>query len=199
MHGFEHGVRKDLVVFRSGNEAVSGLSLFMFAYLCQVNVFKIHYETPNRSANKITAQAAVSCLMCGSMYFLVGFFGYAMFGPQLLGNILKYFDPYKQVQFFICYLGLIIKLCAAFSLNMLACRTALFQCIRWEVDTMPYWKHTIVSTVFALGALLLSLFLKDINIVFGLVGAFCGGFIAYVFPALYIMYSGNWSRKTVGI
>lgn len=41
--------------------------------------------------------------------------------------------------------------------------------------------------------------MADINIVFGLAGSLCGGFIAFAFPALFVMYSGNWSLKTVGI
>lgn len=77
MNAFKGGIRKDLIMVQPGNNAVSGLSLFIFAYLCQVNVFKIHYETPDRSVKKITSQATASCAMCGSLYFLTGFFGYA--------------------------------------------------------------------------------------------------------------------------
>ncbi|RNF00049.1 putative amino acid transporter [Trypanosoma conorhini] len=191
-------VRSDLVMFRPGNSAVSGLALFMFAYLCQVNCFKIFYEMRRRSVARMTRDATASCGICCVLYFLIGFFGYAEFGPEVSGSILKYFNPYKAPVFFVCFIGIIAKLCAAFSLNMLACRTALFQVMRWDLDTMPYWKHTIFSVTFAVGALLFGLFLPDINIVFGLVGAFCGGFIGFVFPALFIMYSGNWSYSSVG-
>ncbi|EKG06023.1 amino acid transporter, putative [Trypanosoma cruzi] len=192
------GIRSDLVLFRPGNSAVSGLSLFIFAYLCQVNCFKIFYEMKHRSVSRMTRDAAVSCGTCCLIYFLVGFFGYAEFGPEVTGSIMRYINPYTAPVFFFCFIGIIVKLCAAFSLNMLACRTALFQVLHWDVDTMPYWKHSLFSVPFAIGALVIGLFLPDINIVFGLVGAFCGGFIAFIFPALFIMYAGNWSYRSVG-
>lgn len=197
--GFKNGIRKDLVMVRTGNDGVSGLSIFMFSYLCQVNVGRIQKENKNRSTWMITLQAILSCAICGTLYFLAGFFGYAEFGPALTGNIISEYDPYTHPVFFVVFIGLIVKLCAAFSLNMLACRTALFNIVHWDVDTMPYWKHTIVSVTFAVGALILGLFVPDINVVFGLVGSFCGGFIGFVFPALFVMYAGNWSLKTVGI
>eukprot|EP00796_Vickermania_ingenoplastis_P009410 gene9410-biopygen5876 len=34
---------------------------------------------------------------------------------------------------------------------------------------------------------------------FGLVGSLCGGFIGFLFPALFWMYCGEWSLRTVGI
>ncbi|RNE95191.1 putative amino acid transporter [Trypanosoma rangeli] len=191
-------LRSDLVLFRPGNSAVSGLALFMFAYLCQVNCFIIYYEMRCRSVANMTRDAAASCGICCLLYFLIGFFGYAEFGPEVSGSILAHFNPYTAPAFLVCFIGIIVKLCAAFSLNILACRTALFQTMQWDVDTMPYWKHSIFSVTFAVGALLFGLFLPDVDIVFGLVGAFCGGFIGFIFPALFIMYSGNWSYKSVG-
>ncbi|EPY24446.1 amino acid transporter [Angomonas deanei] len=195
----KNGFPQDLVMFRSGNQAISGLSLFMFAYLCQVNCFKIFYEMKKPSVKKMTIEAGLSCGICCLMYFLTGFFGYANFGANLTGNALKYYNPYSSPMFFVCFIGFIVKLCAAFSLNMLACRTAIFQVLHWDVETMPYWKHTLISVPFAVAALILGLFLPDISVVFGLVGAFCGGFIGFLFPALFVMYSGNWSLKTVGL
>lgn len=183
----------------SGNAAVSGLGLFIFAYLCQVNTFRIYYEmTPRRNINKLTLQGAVSCASCFTLYFLCGFFGYMDFGEEMTGSILLKFNPYKNPVFFVCYVGLIVKLCAAFSLNMLACRTALFSCLSMDVPSMSYWKHSIIGTCFAVPALLIGLFLSDITIVFDLVGSLCGGFIGFIMPALFIMYAGEWSRKSVG-
>lgn len=183
----------------NGNAAVSGLGLFIFSYLCQVNTFRIYYEmAPRRDVNKLTLQGAVSCLSCFTLYFLCGFFGYMDFGEEMTGSILLKFNPYKYPVFFVCYIGLIVKLCAAFSLNMLACRTALFSALSMDVPSMPYWKHSIISTCFAVPALMIGLFLSNITIVFDLVGSLCGGFIGFIMPALFIMYAGDWSREKVG-
>ncbi|XQJ29282.1 Transmembrane amino acid transporter protein/Tryptophan/tyrosine permease family, putative [Leishmania guyanensis] len=198
-YGFKGGIRKDLATVRPGNAAVSGLSIFCFSYLCQVNVGRIILENTNSTTRKVTLQAILSCSFCGTLYFLTGFFGYAEFGPSLQGNILDKYNPYQSPIFFVVFIGLIVKLCAAFSLNMLACRTALFQVLHWDVETMPYWKHTLVSVPIAIAAFVLGLVVSDINIVFGLAGSLSGGFIGFILPALYVMYAGNWSLKSVGI
>ncbi|RHW73280.1 amino acid transporter [Trypanosoma brucei equiperdum] len=192
------GIEQELVMFRSGNDAVAGLSLFIFAYLCHVNSFSIFFEMKKRSVTRMTRDAAVSCSICCCVYLLTGFFGYAEFGPTVEGSVLKLYDPYANPVFFVCFIGIIVKLCAGFSLNMLACRTALFQVLRWDLDTMSYVRHSIVSVSFAVGSLVLGLFVPDINVIFGLVGAFCGGFIGFIFPALFIMYAGGWTRQSVG-
>ncbi|CCW72344.1 unnamed protein product [Phytomonas sp. Hart1] len=82
---------------------------------------------------------------------------------------------------------------------MMACRTALFQVMNWDVDTMPYWKHTIVAASFATGSFVLGLFVPNVSMVFGLAGALCGSFIGFIFPALFVMYADNWSLKSKGI
>ncbi|EPY24488.1 amino acid transporter aATP11 [Strigomonas culicis] len=198
MNGLKNGLPKDLVMVSTGNSGISGLSLFMFAYLCQVNIFRITAEAKRPTVGRLTLQATLACSVCGVMYLLVGLFGYFDFGSSLTGNALSYYDPYASPMFFVCFIGFIIKLCAAFSLNMLACRSAFFSLVNWDVVTLPYWKHTLVSVPFAIGALILGLFVPDINVVFGFVGSLCGGFIGFVFPALFIMYSGNWNWKTAG-
>lgn len=195
----DHGLPENVNLAASGNAGVSGLGLFVFAYLCQVNTFKIFHEMkPTSSVNRLTIQAMVSCFTCGTMYFLCGFFGYMNFGESMVGSILLKYDPYAEPIFFVCYIGLIIKLTAAYALNMLACRTSLFATLRMDVPSMPYWKHSLISCPFAVVSLLCGLFFDDITVVFGLSGALCGGFIGFIFPALYIMYAGNWSRETVG-
>lgn len=46
-------------------------------------------------------------------------------------------------------------------------------------------------------SLLLGLFIKDVNTVFSLLGSFAGAFIAFVFPALFFMFAGNFDLKHV--
>lgn len=194
-----NGVPEGLVLAGSGNAGVSGLGLFIYAYMCQVPSLNVFYEMrPKRSVNRMTLQALISCATCGVMYFICGLFGYLEFGVNIKGSVLKEFDPYQDIVFFICYIGLIVKLCAAFSLNMLGCRTAFFATFNMDVPSMPYWKHSIVAASFAIPALLISLFFTDIKIMFGLAGAICGGFIGFIFPALFVMYAGNWTRERVG-
>jgi len=66
------------------------------------------------------------------------------------------------------------------------------------VDNIPFWKHLIVVLILATASLLLGLFLPSINMVFGFAGAISGAFIAFIFPALFYMYAGNFSVKEAG-
>lgn len=66
------------------------------------------------------------------------------------------------------------------------------------VDNIPFWQHLIVVVVLSVASLLCGLFIPSINMVFGFAGAISGGFLAFIFPALFFMYSGNWTLRTVG-
>ena len=66
------------------------------------------------------------------------------------------------------------------------------------VDNIPFWQHLLVVLLLALASLLCGLFIPNINTVFGFAGSISGGFLAFVFPALFFMYSGNFSLAQVG-
>ncbi|AYU81385.1 amino acid permease [Leishmania donovani] len=66
------------------------------------------------------------------------------------------------------------------------------------VDNIPFWQHLLVVLVLAVASLLCGLFIPNINTVFGFAGSISGGFIAFIFPALFVMYSGNFTVAQVG-
>ncbi|CAJ1039626.1 putative Transmembrane amino acid transporter protein, partial [Leishmania shawi] len=66
------------------------------------------------------------------------------------------------------------------------------------VDNIPFWQHLLVVLALSVTSLLCGLFIPNINTVFGFAGAISGGFIAFVFPALFIMYSGSFTVAQVG-
>ncbi|GET91179.1 amino acid permease [Leishmania tarentolae] len=66
------------------------------------------------------------------------------------------------------------------------------------VDNIPFWQHVIVVLVLSVASLLCGLFIPNINTVFGFAGSISGGFIAFIFPALFVMYSGNFTVAQVG-
>ncbi|KPA78822.1 amino acid permease (AAT1.2) [Leptomonas pyrrhocoris] len=66
------------------------------------------------------------------------------------------------------------------------------------VDNIPFWKHLIVVLSLSAASLLCGLFIPNINTVFGFAGSISGACMAFVFPALFFMYSGNFSVAQVG-
>ncbi|KAH9598441.1 Amino acid transporter [Trypanosoma melophagium] len=75
-NGLKNGrIRDDVKLWKEGNSTIKGLSLFMFAYLCQVNCLEIYGEMVRPSINKITSYATFGLSFCFITYAISGFFG----------------------------------------------------------------------------------------------------------------------------
>eukprot|EP00796_Vickermania_ingenoplastis_P009392 gene9392-biopygen6689 len=196
----EEGMRDDVKWFTTGNTAIYGLSIFVFAYMCQGVAFSVYYEMkPRQSIKQLTVASAVGMSICMIFYIMAGFFGYVDFGPDTEDSVLYNFDPLHQPYIMVAYIGMLVKICAAYGMNMIPVRNFHYHCLGWDLDTTPYWKHCIMIILSSLVVLICGLYIPNINMAFGLVGSLCGGFIGFLFPALFWMYCGEWSLRTVGI
>ncbi|ESL05379.1 amino acid transporter [Trypanosoma rangeli SC58] len=199
-NGFQGGkLRDDVAMFKTGNGAIEGLSIFMFSYLCHMNCFSVFAEMRNPSAKRMTLHTACSMTLCCIAYIFAGFFGYADFGAKVTDTVLVFYDVRGDVMMAIAYAGIVFKLCVGFALCMQPARNCCYYIIGWDLETLPVWKNCLFCGVMALCALLLGLFIPVLNTVFGLLGSFCGGILGFSLPALYRMYCGNWSLATVGV
>jgi amino acid permease len=199
-NGMQLGMRGDMKYFTTGNQAIYGLSIFIFAFLCQAVAGNVYSEMrPRPSVKQLTVASAVSMTVCMVLYILAGVFGYFDFADGTKDSILENFDPVHQPYVMVAYIGMLVKLCAAYAMNMVPCRNFIYHCLRWNLETIPYWKHAAVVLTMSVIVLICGLFIPSINTALGLVGSLCGGFIGFLFPAYYWMYCGDWSIKTVGI
>lgn len=206
LNSFEDGKAKNsLKLVRGGNSAIIGFSQFIFAYLCQTNCFEVYTELAHPSPKALTMHTAVSMAFCCTLYILAGFFGYLEFGEDLTDSILLKYDVRTDPMVAIAYVGITVKMCVGFAICMLPTRDSLYYCLAafWpktfsHIHTVPFWLHFIIITVMSILALVLGLFIPSVDIVFGLVGSFSGGFLGFVYPAYFIMYAGGWSLKKVG-
>ncbi|KEG11027.1 amino acid transporter [Trypanosoma grayi] len=187
-----------IVLFNTGNAAIEGLGVFMFAFVCQINCFEVYWEMKDQSVRNFTLYAAISMILCCVLYLFTVIFGYLEFGSDVKSSILLMYNPVSEPMVMAGYIGMLVKLCAAYALQTMACRNAIYHVIGWEVNTLPYWKHFVAVIALSVVVLLCGLFIPNINTVFGLVGAICGGFLSFVFPALFYLYSGSWTLRTVG-
>ncbi|KAH8607968.1 putative Transmembrane amino acid transporter protein putativeputative [Trypanosoma vivax] len=199
-NGFKGGkLRDDVAMFKTGNSAIEGLSIFMFAYLCHMNCFSIYAEMRKPSVRRMTLHTGYSMTMCCIVYIVAGFFGYADFGSKVTETVFCFYDVRSNVPMAVAFAGMLFKLCAGFSLCAQPARDCCYYIIGWDINTLPAWKNSLFCGTMALFALLLGLFIPTLNTVFGLLGSFCGGFLGFCLPALYRMYCGNWGRKQVGL
>ncbi|CAD2218972.1 amino acid permease [Angomonas deanei] len=70
---------------------------------------------------------------------------------------------------------------------------------RTFVDNIPLWRHLVAVVALSGVILVCGLFIPNIGIVFGFAGSICGGFLGFIFPALILMYSGDFSLRKVGL
>lgn len=199
-NGLRHGVSKDVLLVKNGMPAVNGLTLFIFAFICQVNVFEIFDEMAKPTLSNMTRDATVSMVLVAVLNFLSGFFGYCDFGVKVDGSILLLYRPLEEPLFMIAYIGICIKLCVGFAICIQPSRDAVYYCLNMgKTSDVKDWVNWLVSGFLALAALICGLFIPDINIVFTLLGGICGGFLGFMFPAYFYIYSGGFTLKKVGI
>lgn len=205
MNSFENGKAKhDLAMVKGGNGALIGFSLFIFAYLCQTNCFEVYTELSKPSPARITLHTGISMTFCCALYILAGVFGYLEFGEEMTDSILLMYDIRNDVMVLIAYIGIAVKMCVGFAICMLPTRDSLYYCLAafWptfrHIRDVPFWLHALIIVIMSVLALILGLFIPSVDIVFGLVGSFSGGFLGFIYPALFIMYAGGWSLRQVG-
>lgn len=199
-NGLRENIRGNVSLVNSGMSAVNGLSLFIFAFICQVNVFEIYEEMQKPTPRNMTRDAAISMSAVALLNFLSGFFGYCDFGEQVTGSILLLYKPLEEPVFMIAYIGICIKLCVGFAICIQPARDAVYYCLQMgKTSDVKYWLNWLVSGFLAVTALICGLFIPNINIVFSLLGGICGGFLGFLFPAYFYMYSGGFALREVGI
>ncbi|ORC86944.1 putative amino acid transporter PAT4 [Trypanosoma theileri] len=199
-NGLKNGkLRDDVKLWNKDNSAIQGLSLFMFAYLCQVNCLEIYDEMVRPTVNKMTFYATFSMSFCLIVYVISGFFGYADFGSEATKSLLLLYDVSNNVLLSVSFIGMVIKLCVGFALSIQPARDSCYYILHWEINTLPRWKHITFCGTMSFLALVLGLFIPSVNKVFGFLGSLCGGLLGFSLPALYRMYCGNWGLTQVGV
>ncbi|CAJ1031264.1 Transmembrane amino acid transporter protein/Tryptophan/tyrosine permease family, putative [Leishmania lindenbergi] len=198
MNGLQERPRPSVKLFNTGNAAIGGLSTFLFAFISQLNAMEVAGEMHKFSVSRMTAASTIGVTICFVLYFFAGLFGYLDFGPRVVGSALKQYNPIEDKMMGVGYGGLMLKLCVGYGLHMIPVRDAIYHVCQTNVHDIAWWKNACVCGSMAVLSLICGLFVPRINVVFGLVGGFAGGFIGYIYPALMVMYSGNWAFSSVG-
>ncbi|PWU84921.1 putative amino acid transporter [Trypanosoma cruzi] len=86
----------------------------MFAFLCQVNSFEVYWDMSDRSASRFTLCSAIAMLLCFIVYGSTAVFGYLDFGNRATVSALLLYNPVKEPEVMVAYIGLLVKLCASF-------------------------------------------------------------------------------------
>lgn len=181
------------------NENLVGITLIMFAYCCQSNVYEVFGEMAPRSIQALTKSSGISVTLSGFLYLMSGWFGYLDFGKAVHGAILDDYHPKRNVAILIAFICLCIKLCTSFLLCVHPTRDSVLYTLNWgSYLTCDPKKRMLVSFLICASALVLGLFIPSITVVFGLLGGVGGSTLGFLFPAMYCLFSGRWTPKQVG-
>lgn len=181
------------------NEMLVGITLIMFAYACQSNVYEVFSEMSPRSVPALTKSSGISAFLSGVLYLLAGWFGYANFGRAVHGAILDDFHPRRNAAVMIAFICLAVKLCASFVTCIHPTRDSILYTLGWgSYLTVDWKKRCLVTFVLCLLALICGLFIPNITIVFGLMGGLGGSTLGFFFPGAYCIFTGGWTPNQVG-
>ncbi|EPY40970.1 amino acid transporter aATP11 [Angomonas deanei] len=197
--GLKHGIRGDLVLFQHGNKAVMGMANFIFSFICQLNCFEVYDEMYKPTVRRLTMGASIGVVLCFCLYFLSGFIGYCDFGPAVADkSVLKMYNPIAEPLMGVAYVGVMFKLCVGYGLHSIPVRDSIYYFAGTNVRRVPFHWHVVCVICFTTVSLICGLYIPRVNLVYGLVGGFSGGFIGFIFPAYMFMYTGDWTLQSVG-
>jgi len=106
---------------RIDSNILLALPIMMFAYTCQVNVFAIYSELRPRRPSTMHRAVLITVLCETSLYFLIGLGGYALYGDDVKGNILRSL-PSEDVTAVISKLCIAVTVVLTFPLNIFPAR-----------------------------------------------------------------------------
>lgn len=193
-----HGWNEEVNFFNTGNSAIVGLGTLLFACLVQMNAFEIYHQLRKPTPFIMARNSALGMGVCGILYCGSGIFGYSRFGPKVTSSILLMYQPRDEPIFWASYIGMLLKLAVGFALHQIPIRDCFYHYMHWDVYKMTWLFNALWCAIFSTIVLIMGLFIPSINIVLGLVGSLCGGFVGLIYPPIMVMYCGHWSFRRVG-
>lgn len=199
MDGLQKTPRPATSLVKVGNGAIEGLGVFIFSFMCQINCIEVYREMTKCDPKRFLLCSSLSMALCGTLYIFTGLFGYLDFGESVKSSVLLMYEPLKEPQMLISYIGVFAKITASYGLLGYTFRGVVCDSLGWSLRTTPVWKHFLLVFSVCIVSLICGLFIPNVNMVFSFIGSFCGGFVAFLLPALFYMYSGGFSRKETGL
>ncbi|CAD2213693.1 Transmembrane amino acid transporter protein/Tryptophan/tyrosine permease family, putative [Angomonas deanei] len=135
----------NIYIFRTGNSAVGGLGTFMFSFVTQLNLGETIADMRSeiRTVGNVTLASAIGVMMCSVLYVLVSIFGYLDFGSYALSknSILLMYNPMEEPEVMLAYVGVLVKLCAAYAVLSIASRNSIYYIIGFQSRYAPGRYH----------------------------------------------------------
>jgi amino acid permease len=186
-------------LFAFNTPMLAALPVFIFSYCCQVNAFEIYTELKPRTVTRLSRSVIIAMLVCTLIYASAGVAGALNFGTAVHGNILKNYSIKSSVSILLTYVGVAINLASSYPLCIYPTRDAIVQMLGYpSAYATPTHKRILLCVVLATLSLIAGLFAPGIQLLFGLLGGICGSSVGFIFPSLFAIRSGLFSRDRAG-
>ncbi|WFD36071.1 hypothetical protein MCUN1_002942 [Malassezia cuniculi] len=182
--------------------------VIVFAYTCAQNIIPVYNELEDDSASTADQVVGISIGISALVYLVVAIVGYFSFGSFAPDNIIS---MYPDTSLFVCFgkLSVIFLTLTSYPLQLYPCRGALNKVlyppeIRLPTEEegersslvnvhqghsddpvdFPNTRWNIMTVAIMISGVALSLVVRDLSLVLGVVGSFGSTAISFILPAL---------------
>lgn len=162
------------------------IPIICFAFTMQTSLPAIFAELKNPTKERFRTIVFVTVGVCTVVYSAAGSFGYFTFWESTQGNVLDGFEELADnVPVAIGMAGITVTV--TFSFPVLA--VPLFDIINDRISPVERSKKQHFAVIFAVIGVqtIIAIFVEDVSLVFGIVGATCSTTISFILPSIFYL------------
>ena len=178
----------DMPMFSLESNAFRVLSIFVFAFSCQTNMFAVVNELENPSQKRFDTITSSAVLSAGSVYIVVAIAGFLTYGTEVDANILVSYPKTTLTTVARICVSLLVSF--SYPILFLPGRTSVMGLWRgFDKDKQAYitnnaFRYSLVTIGLLGGSLATALLVEDLGLIFGLVGATGATIISFILPGI---------------
>mmetsp|Transcript_107561 Transcript_107561/g.304165 ORF Transcript_107561/g.304165 Transcript_107561/m.304165 type:complete len:648 (-) Transcript_107561:56-1999(-) len=176
-------------LFKFGARSVLFINILAMAFHCHCNACKYYRELKDTNPTHFRNCTFIAMAIAAVLYAVIGFAGFATFGTNAHGTILKNYSlqdtPVNLARIFIS-----LSLVASYAIMFSALREALIGLLKHVLGNRlgsqldMIWCQDALTVVMVTAVTACAVVSQDSGLVDGFVGAFCGNAIIYIIPSL---------------
>ncbi|KAK7198891.1 amino acid permease [Novymonas esmeraldas] len=180
-----------ITYFSLSERSFLAVPVMMFSFDCQSLIFQVYSNLETVTRSNMIKVATVSVVVTGSIYAIVGLFGYLSNTPHITGNILANYNPLKDRLFAIGEVAYSFTVIMAYALVLFPSRDAvLILILGYNTATQTSVQVTgrqslTVSIVLSTLSILLALRATSVVFIIALLGGMCSSTMCFTYPAVF--------------
>eukprot|EP01135_Chromosphaera_perkinsii_P001479 Nk52_evm8s179 gene=Nk52_evmTU8s179 len=190
-------------------DIIQALPVLVFSYTCHQNVFAVYSEMKNNTTRRVHTAINASIIGCTAMYLIVGIMGYLTYYDNVEGNLLSSYPAGNEIVNS-CRLLVAVLGAVSYPLQIHPARISLDNLL-WghkkyngedKSASLRYW---LESAFLIGGTFTVSMIVRDLGVVFGVIGSTGSTTLCYLLPGLFYLKmtslkgeSGFTIKKAIG-